>query len=135
MQSYGSRSTEPALAGMRVLLVEDEAIVAIELQAALEDAGAEVQGPYFSLDDAMPVAASERLDAAILDVLVQDVEVFPLADALADREIPFIFHSGHALPHDVKRRFASTPLLMKPASPRSLINQLSGVLESGHKHS
>src|SRR4051812_38681780 len=76
----------------RVLVVEDEYIVAIDLVTSLEDVGIEVVGPAGSLDEALELLhTSGRLDAAILDINVRNQLIYPVADALASRGVPHSF--------------------------------------------
>jgi DNA-binding response OmpR family regulator len=85
---------ELVLSGIRVLVVEDEAVIALDLKAILEEAGATVIGPARTLLAATELAANGNLAVAILDVQLGDG--FPVARLLADRDIPFLFHTGRA---------------------------------------
>ena len=85
-----------ALAGRRVLVVEDEYFLADELRQALADAGATVVGPVPSVEGALDLLRNEaHPDAAVLDVNLGGEVGFPVADALADRGVPFLFTSGY----------------------------------------
>jgi CheY-like chemotaxis protein len=84
-----------ALAGKRILVVEDEPIVAIALQDILADFGCHVVGPAFRLASALELAASEAIDAAILDVNMGDGFSFGVAELLRARAIPFVFATGY----------------------------------------
>lgn len=83
------------ISGKRVLIVEDEFLVALSLQDNLMSLGCVVVGPAASLSAAIHAAESEAIDAAILDVNLRGDLVFPAADVLADRGVPMIFCSGH----------------------------------------
>ena len=111
------------LAGLRVLLVEDEPIVALALMGALRSFGCEVVGPAYDLTQA-ELLSQGPLDGAILDVNLGDKKVFPVADILAEREIPFCFVTGYGVaglrPGDLDR-----PVLQKPVDPE-LIGQTLG---------
>ncbi len=85
--------TQP-LAGRRVLIVEDESLVAMLLETILEDMGCVPVGPAANIDDGMTLVA-EALDAALLDVNVAGRQVFPVAQALRDRGVPFVFSTGY----------------------------------------
>ncbi|MDP9423810.1 MAG: response regulator [Pseudomonadota bacterium] len=88
----GSRS----LAGRNVLVVEDEFLIADDLAAVLRGAGAEVIGPAASLPSAIRLAGdSQRIDAAVLDIHLDGVTVFPLADELRTRNVPMLFLTGY----------------------------------------
>jgi DNA-binding response OmpR family regulator len=82
-------------AGRRVLVVEDEFMVAMGLEMVLSDAGYTVIGPIGRFDQALEAATVHEVDFALLDVNVRGVEVFPIADILAKRGIPFAFLTGY----------------------------------------
>jgi CheY-like chemotaxis protein len=88
--------TDSALQGRRVLIVEDESLVAMLLETILEDMGCTPVGPVSNIDDALKAAADEPdLDAALLDVNVAGRQVFPVAEALKARGVPFLFSTGY----------------------------------------
>lgn len=85
-----------ALTGRRVLVVEDESLVAMLLETILEDMGCAIVGPVATVDEGLAaVADEESLDAALLDVNVAGREVFPIAEALKARGVPFVFSTGY----------------------------------------
>ena len=85
-----------ALTGRRVLVVEDESLVAMLLETILEDMGCTPVGPVATVDEGLAMVAGEgTLDAALLDVNVAGREVFPIADALKGRGVPFVFSTGY----------------------------------------
>lgn len=84
------------LSGRRVLLVEDEALVAMLLETILEEMGCVVVGPAATVVDGLAMAADPApLDAALLDVNVAGQLVFPVAEALKARGVPFVFSTGY----------------------------------------
>ncbi len=84
------------LTGRRVLVVEDESLVAMLLETILEDMGCTPVGPVATVDEGLAMVAGEgTLDAALLDVNVAGREVFPIADALKARGVPFVFSTGY----------------------------------------
>lgn len=84
------------LAGRRILVVEDEALVAMLLETILEDMGCVPVGPAATVDEGIAMAIDgEPLDAALLDVNVAGHHVFPVAQALKDRGVPFVFSTGY----------------------------------------
>lgn len=114
-------ATEP-LSGKVILLVEDEAMLAMELQFALEDAGAEVVGPALTLGSALSLVAQEGdIDGAILDVDIGGVDVFPVAQALELRGVPFVFHTGHGERVQLNTMFPAAPVITKPVPSDKLI--------------
>ena len=103
------------LTGRRVLVVEDEAVIAMVIADALEELGCVVVGPIPKLSSALELARDEAIDAAVLDVTIRGGEVYPVAEALDDRRIPFVLASGYgnwALPP----KFRDRPRLTKPFS-------------------
>ena len=85
-----------ALTGRRVLVVEDESLVAMLLETILEDMGCSPVGPVATVDEGLAMVAAETsLDAALLDVNVAGREVFPIAEALKARGVPFIVSTGY----------------------------------------
>lgn len=101
------------LAGKRVLVVEDEYLIAADLERALGKAGAKVVGPVADLETGMRLAGSEPLDAAVLDVNLKEGHSYPIAEALMGRTIPFLFMTGYddwALPE----AYRATPRAAKP---------------------
>jgi CheY-like chemotaxis protein len=87
----------PALYGLRVLVVEDEGIVAMWLADALGDLGCVVVGPAARVTKALALIDSHRVEAAILDINVAGETVFPVADKLLERGIPFVFATGYGV--------------------------------------
>ncbi len=101
-------------AAPKVLIVEDEALVSMLLEAMLEDAGCEVVGPAPRVGAGVSLVQSgEAMDAAILDVNVAGEAVFPVAEALAARGVPFAFASGYG-EGGVPDAWRDRPVLQKP---------------------
>ncbi|MBA1247746.1 response regulator [Pseudomonas sp. JZ134] len=103
----------------RVLLVEDETLIAMLLEDILDELGYDVAGSAADFDEGMRLASSETFDLAILDVNVGGREIFPIAEQLAARDIPFMFSTGYGaygLPEEWKNR----PVLAKPFKPDDL---------------
>jgi len=116
------------LLGRRVLIVEDEALVAMDLQFAFEDAGAEVLGPALSLSDALALAEhAPEIDCALLDVDIAGRDVYPVAQILQLRGIPFIFHTGHGSRRAHSAMFPGAMTCLKPSLPEKLIDLLAGL--------
>ncbi|MDP8916774.1 MAG: response regulator [Pseudomonadota bacterium] len=82
-------------APMRVLVVEDEAMVAMLVEDILLDLGHVVVGPAMRLDEAVPLARQGEFDIAILDVNLGTARSYPVADLLRDQGIPFVFATGY----------------------------------------
>lgn len=104
----------------RILVVEDEFLLAAGLADELTAAGYVVVGPYSRLQDARLGAEREQFDLALLDINVRQELVYPLADELCAHDVPFIFLSGYSA-SDVPLRFRERPRLAKPYEARSLL--------------
>jgi CheY-like chemotaxis protein len=99
--------------GARVLIVEDEGVVALLIETMLEDFGCEIVASVANVERAAKVAGSADLDVAILDVNVAGQMVFPVADVLAKRGIPFVFSTGYGVA-GLRSDFTDRPVLNKP---------------------
>jgi CheY-like chemotaxis protein len=101
------------LAGLRVLVVEDEMMVSMLIEDMLTDLGCLVVGPASRLDEAVELAKTSELDCAVLDVNLGGQPIFPLADLLRERGKPFAFATGYgdAGIRDVDK---GTSVLQKP---------------------
>jgi PAS domain S-box-containing protein len=112
----------------RVLVVEDESLIALELAAELSDAGWEVVGPALSLREGLNLAQDDRpLSAAVLDVNLAGRAVYPLAEVLRTRRVPFVFCTGYEM-MDAEGRFQDAPVLRKPVNIDLLDRELSGLV-------
>ena len=98
---------------LRVLLVEDESLVAIMVTDMLAHLGHDVIGPATRLQQAIEMAQQEAFDLAILDINLQGTESYPVADVLAVRGIPFVFATGYESLR-LRKSFADRPVLQKP---------------------
>jgi CheY-like chemotaxis protein len=108
----------------RVLVAEDEYLIALELAEALQGQGVTLIGPVASVQEGLTLLNENGpLDAAVLDIVLPDGLVYPLANALQDRSIPFIFASVYGS-DEVDERFRATPLFTKPFDTDELMKQL-----------
>ena len=114
------------LANKRLLVVEDEYLIAADLAFKLERAGAEVVGPAGTVEDALDLLRAEggRLDGALLDVNLSGERVFPVADALAQHGIPFIFATGYDA-SIIPPAHAGVPRHEKPVDWSRLLRELA----------
>jgi len=119
---------EQTLRNCRILVVEDEYLLADDLCNALTDAGAIVLGPVPEVEEALALIEREpHIDAAVLDVNLRGGMVFPVADALRDRNVPFALATGYdgwTLPE----RFSDVLRLEKPFRPERLVAKLSPLI-------
>lgn len=129
-QSGTDTITDGKLTGRRILIVEDEAMIALNLQFAVEDEGAEVVGPALTLDRALATTREDAaIDAAILDVDVGGKDVFPVAEMLVRRSVPFVFHTGHGSRRALTSDYPRSLTCLKPASPAKLIDALVRLID------
>lgn len=102
------------LKGRRILVVEDEYIIAADLTQSLEDFGVSVIGPAGSVRDALAlVSGNPAIDAAVLDINLSAEKIYPVAAALRERRVPFVFATGYdrwVIPDE----YADIPRLEKP---------------------
>ena len=107
------------LSERRVLVVEDEALVAMLVEDALLDAGASVIGPAATVAEALALLERETPDAAVLDLNLAGETSTPVADALAARGVPFVVATGYGA-DGLPPGHASVPVLAKPYDPDDL---------------
>lgn len=117
-----------SLAGKRVLVVEDEPILAMSMQDMLTDLGCAVVGPALSVKEAEAMAREALLDVALLDINMGDGPSFPIARILIARSVPCCFASGYG-PAGVPAELRAVPVLSKPFTVRSLAAILHGLVE------
>jgi len=114
------------MSAKRILLVEDEALIALYTEETLLDAGYEVVGPAHRLEAAQELAQTEALDGAVLDVNLDGVAVWPVAAQLQARGTPFIFLSGFGSSLAAPPNFRDVPCVSKPfradVLPKTLAN-------------
>jgi CheY-like chemotaxis protein len=113
----------------KVLVVEDEFIIALDVAETVRDLGYALEGPFPDKKEAFLAIEEDLPDCAILDVFTGDGEVYPLADALTEAGIPIIFHSGHVSPSEVRQRYPKAWACAKPCSPDKLIDVLQEAVE------
>jgi CheY-like chemotaxis protein len=114
------------LAGRRILIVEDEALVAMLVEDALLDAGAEVVGPVATVAEAMSLLDTAAPDAAVLDLNLAGETSTPVADVLASRGVPFVVATGYGA-EGLPPGHASVPVLAKPYDPDELTSTLARI--------
>jgi DNA-binding response OmpR family regulator len=109
--------------GCRFLVVEDETLIAVLIEDTLVGMGCQVVGSSGKLDTALQLAKDKEFDTAILDITIRGGKVYPIAELLVARGIPFAFASGYgewALPEVFRDR----PRLVKPFTLRALREQI-----------
>lgn len=121
----GANSTLSAdgLAGRRILIVEDDPFIALALEEMLSEHGLIVAGAAKNVASALHLAASERLDIALLDVNVGPEKIDPVADLLARRDCPFVFTTGYGRA-GLPEAHATRAIVEKPFYTDELMNAL-----------
>jgi DNA-binding response OmpR family regulator len=117
------------LQGQHILVVEDNALIAMSLEDILREAGAEVVGPVATLDEAERTAAEATLTGAVLDIMLEAEEVWPVAKILQARGVPFIFSSGHFEQDTLPVHWAKHKIVTKPARAQDIVNSLAKAIE------
>ena len=118
----------------RVLIVEDEVVVALFLEDVLDEFGYRVAGVVTQLDDAM--ARDVDYDIAVLDVHINGRSVFDFADVLVARGIPFVFATGYG-ERGIPERHRSSPVLQKPFQPdelKRILEEISPASKGGQNN-
>jgi CheY-like chemotaxis protein len=87
--------TSPYLTGKRVMVAEDEVLISMLIEDVLADAGCVLVGPFCNVADALTAAKAATIDVALLDVNLRGQMIYPAAEALALRRIPFLLLSGY----------------------------------------
>jgi CheY-like chemotaxis protein len=117
MKGYGG---ETSMAGKRVLVVEDEFLIALDIAGALEQGGLEVSGPFACVRDALSALEREHVDGALLDANLGGEPVGKVADALLARRVPFAFVSGYGR-EQLPPQHRGAPLIGKPFTGEDLL--------------
>jgi DNA-binding response OmpR family regulator len=110
---------EGFLQGRRVLIVEDDYFLAEDMRAYFEREGAEVVGPVGRVSDALSLATSGKPDGAVLDINLAGEMVYPVADALRARNVPFVFVTGYDA-EIIPTAYAEVTRCEKPVEPAKI---------------
>lgn len=127
MPRVGARSPLADLRGKRILLIEDEAIIAMDVEEQLSSAGCEVIGPAETIESALRHISDAQCDAALVDANLAGNPVDELAAALTKKNIPFIFATGYGR-EGLPRGFQDAAMLTKPLNQKQLVTALSALL-------
>jgi CheY-like chemotaxis protein len=111
----------------RVLVVEDEYLIRMLLEDMLGDLGYAVAAAVGSIAEAQEVAANGEFSAAVLDVNLDGREIYPVADILCGRGLPFVFVTGYG-ERNLPERYRDRPALQKPFQAEQLQAALAGLL-------
>lgn len=122
-------TTARSLAGCRVLVIEDEYFLAMELMALLEEHGAQVIGPLGNVEQALQQVVRDGFEVAVIDINLQGAESYSCADELKRQNVPFVFASAYHESH-IPSRFSDVHLWEKPYNHQSLIEDITRLCAS-----
>jgi CheY-like chemotaxis protein len=115
------------LSRCNILIVEDQAIIALNLESAVEKSNGQVIGPASTVREALKLLHTNEVDAAILDANLPDGDVTPVAERLIVAGIPFLINTGVAVPLQL-RRYPGLTVFRKPTPSSRLIRELAALL-------
>ncbi|RCS25336.1 response regulator [Phyllobacterium salinisoli] len=118
------------LSGLKVLIVEDEGLVALMIEDMLQDLGCQIVASVSQLSDAKAIADTIEVDMAVLDINLAGQPSFPVAEILRERQIPFVFSTGYGA-SGLPTEFAGNQVLGKPFSAEELEQKVTLTLASG----
>lgn len=125
MVSVSASPPAPAVSRpLRILVVEDEVLIRMLFEEMLADLGHALDGAAGHVEEALGMARESRCDVAILDVHLNGAAVYPVADVLAERGIPFVFATGYA-GTELPERFRGRPTMQKPFQAERLQEMLA----------
>lgn len=112
-----------------ILIVEDEAIIALGLELAAIDSGARVSGPFATTAAALAAIADDPPQGAILDANLWDGPITPVVRWLISERIPVVLHSAQGMPADLAAEFSDLPSVPKPAAPLLVVSRLLAMIQ------
>lgn len=124
----GSAEAGEGLAACAILIAEDNAIIAMDLQMMLEDRRATVVGPCSTVEEALDAVARGGIDLALLDLDLKGAESLPVMAALAERQVPIVLITGHDVAKRLPPDFASLPVVGKPFTDAAIVAALEAAL-------
>ena len=116
------------LRGQAVLVVEDEALVAMEFASVLQQQGCNILGLASNVARALSLIEKQRPDAALLDLNLNGTSALPVAARLIEQNVPFVVVSGYGAPSSDERELRQAPRLMKPVRESELVQALRQLL-------
>ena len=132
MQPRVERSSSKTLTGARLLVVEDDAILLMELEEVLHDAGAEIVGRCRTVQDALAVVEGGRVSAAVLDVRLGNETVAPVARKLGRCGTPFLFYTGQVGNDPALEEWRGCKIVAKPAQAHTIVSAVADLLQDWH---
>lgn len=126
----GDRKNDRLLTGARILIVEDDFFIAMELESIFTDAGADVVGPCRTVEDALVQAKAGALTAALLDFRIGENTSLAVADDLQRQNVPFAFYTGQAATELIQSKWPQCKIIPKPSAPDLLVKALADLRDS-----
>ena len=126
-------SAGEALRGRRVLVIEDEMLVAMEFESLLQRQGCAVLGPASTVDRALALLAHDQPDAALLDLNLNGERATAVAVALKARGVPFVLVTGYGEAQSSEPELQGAPRVDKPVNHQELVRALAHVLEAASR--
>jgi DNA-binding response OmpR family regulator len=123
-----SNLDDAALQDARVLIVEDDFLILIELETVLGEAGARIVGACRTVDEALAVAGNQDIDAALLDLRVGPDTIAPVAYCLDRRGVPFAFYTGQTETDPIRVEWPDCEIVAKPAAPKAIVAAVAALL-------
>lgn len=118
----------------RVLIVEDEPMIAWMLEDLVSSLGLEVVGPFPSVEQASTYLRQSKPEAALLDVNLVDGEVYPVADTLKELNVPIIFHTANVKCDELTSRYQGAQVIRKPSDPAILQSAIGAAANAPGMH-
>jgi CheY-like chemotaxis protein len=130
IQIVASTLNLATLAGSRILVVEDEPLIAMLIEDILRERGCDVVGPAATVADGLRLVTDAPLDAALLDVNIGEETVYPVADALRRLDVPFVFVTG-LREDNLSEPYRVQPTIRKPIFRRDFAERVVEALAEG----
>lgn len=131
MEQRAKPNGVPTLAGVRVLVVEDDAILLMDLETILSEAGAEIVGSCRTVRDALAAIGKRPLSVAVLDVRIGGETIAPVVRQLGKHGTPFVFYTGQVGKDPALAEWSGSRIVAKPASGRTIVAAVAETLASG----
>jgi DNA-binding NtrC family response regulator len=128
MEPRVENSFRRALKGVRLLVVEDDAILLMELEEILQEAGAEIVGRCRTVQDALASVEKDAISAAVLDVRIGNVTIAPVARQLGRRGTPFFFYTGQVVSDPALEEWRGCKVVAKPAQAHTIVSAVVDLL-------
>ncbi len=130
MDQWSNGHRTQALAGAHILLVEDDRLILMDLEASIEDAGAATVDTCTDVTAALALLSRDAsIDAAVLDIRLRDESIAPVARRLGERSVPFVFYSGQNHSDPIHQEWPDNKVIQKPAPARTIVSALVEALE------